>query len=225
MNDCAAASARPPMAALRRGSQAWPTTTSATARNLALSKYGSRSFEESAPGDGSRPSPGAGPEPGSGSGPLPACLSPPAIEPGRERHTDPGEDDLDQQFDPVDALGVGHVERAGDGGADEGGDDTDDDRQPDRDVLTARYDETAERPDDETDDDRHDDPGDTHIAYSYSFVLMRTLLPWKILIKPDIRLEPVIAGRWGSVAATRVTRRTAVRASSTLVTGGSGFIG
>jgi|tagenome__1003787_1003787.scaffolds.fasta_scaffold18732003_1 hypothetical protein len=73
-----------------------------------------------------------------------------AVGVGGDEDADGRQDDLDDQFDPVEAAGVGDAQGAGDSRADERGDDADDDGQPDRDVLLAGNDEPPERTDDET---------------------------------------------------------------------------
>jgi hypothetical protein len=71
----------------------------------------------------------------------------PAVDAGNQRHADDGDDELDQQLEPVDPAGRGgDTHRAGEEGSDDGGDDADDDRQPDRDVLSAGQDEPARAP-------------------------------------------------------------------------------
>src|SRR4051812_19852668 len=85
-----------------------------------------------------------------------------ASDPRHQRHADSGEDDLEQQLDPVEALGVGDADGPGDHGAQKGGHDTDDDREPDRDVLPAGYDQATQHTDDQTDDQRGNDAGDSH---------------------------------------------------------------
>src|SRR6478735_6087156 len=78
-----------------------------------------------------------------------------AVRPGHDRDTDRGDDDLDDEFQPVDATGLRRdAERPCDECADERGNDADDDRQPDRDGLPARHDQPTEGADDGTDDDR-----------------------------------------------------------------------
>ena len=76
---------------------------------------------------------------------------------GDERHADRSQDNLEQQLDPVEALRVGDAGGAGENSAQQRGDDTDDQRQPQRDVLLARYDQATQRADDKTDDERGDD--------------------------------------------------------------------
>src|SRR6478752_6691852 len=76
---------------------------------------------------------------------------------GDRGHADRGEDDLEQELDPVHAGGVLHADQAGQPRADEGRDDADDDGQQDRDALTTAHEETAEDADHGADDDGGDD--------------------------------------------------------------------
>jgi hypothetical protein len=65
-----------------------------------------------------------------------------AVDAGNQRHTDDGDDQLDQQLEPVDPAGRGgDPDGSGEERTDEGGDDADHDRQPDRDVLPPGQDE------------------------------------------------------------------------------------
>src|SRR5690349_21528568 len=87
----------------------------------------------------------------------------PAVDADQRTDRDERDHELDQQFEPVDAIGVGgNANRAGDECADERRDDADDDRQPDRDVLLAWQDEPGQATDDGADDDGSNDSGDGH---------------------------------------------------------------
>src|SRR5690606_8771603 len=123
-----------------------------------------------------------------------AAYGPAAVDPRDDRDADGGDDDLHDEFDPVDAPGVGHPEQAGDPGADERGHDADQDGQPDRDVLLPRRHETAEETDDGPDDDRGDDARDGHRSPCFPHgpapdVPLRTVFPISAVLMQELQTD------------------------------------
>src|SRR6185369_12337858 len=86
-----------------------------------------------------------------------------AVPAGDRADPDRGQDDLDQNLEPVDPARIGPAEDAGDRGADERGHDADHNGEPDRDVLLARHHEPAEGADDEANDKCRDHAADGHV--------------------------------------------------------------
>src|SRR6185436_15958400 len=95
---------------------------------------------------------------------LPAAVRAPvaAHHAGHQEDADGREDDLEEQFDPVDAVGVRDAGGPRDRRSDERRDDADEHRHENPDALLAGNDEPAECADYQADDESRDDAGDGH---------------------------------------------------------------